>query len=282
MKYGKYGVIGCVFFAFFILSCNSGEQMHKNESFQNIIDHVAGEDWVSLSQKRIYFGHQSVGYNIVDGIKDIMQEREQIDLNIIETTSADDFSDPVFAHSRIGQNTDLSSKMEAFGQTIRQGLGEKTDIAFFKFCYVDITEKTNVEKLFASYKQTMQSLQKEFSNTVFLYATVPLRTVKSSWKTWVKKLIGKDYIWEYADNIKRNEFNKMIREEYGDTGRIFDIARAESTYPNGKREKFKSKGTEYAALAPAYTDDGGHLNETGRKQVAGHLLSLMARVAAAE
>ena len=256
--------------------------MQGNKSFKNQIDQVSEEEWGVLSSKRIYFGHQSVGYNIVDGIKDIMQEREQIDLNIIETTSADDFSDSVFAHSRIGQNTDLSSKMEAFSQTIRQGLGEKSDIAFFKFCYVDITEKTNVEKLFASYKQTMQSLQKEFPDTVFLYATVPLRTVKSSWKTWVKKLIGKDYIWEYADNIKRNEFNKMIREEYGHTGRIFDIARAESTYPNGKREKFKFKGIEYAALVPAYTNDGGHLNKTGRRQVAAHLLSLMAGVVAAE
>jgi len=31
-----------------------------------------------LSQKKIYFGHQSVGFNIIDGIKDIMKENPQI------------------------------------------------------------------------------------------------------------------------------------------------------------------------------------------------------------
>ncbi len=35
---------------------------------------VPAETWQKLSQKKIYFGHQSVGNNIIDGIKDIMKE----------------------------------------------------------------------------------------------------------------------------------------------------------------------------------------------------------------
>lgn len=252
--------------------------MQENKPNAKTMDAVSEQTWSLLSEKKIYFGHQSVGFNIVDGIKDIMAENEKIDLNIKETNDISAFSEPVFAHSRVGQNTDLSSKIEAFEQTIRKGVGEKADIAFFKFCYLDITEETNVQKLFESYKQTMDKLQKEFPETVFLYATVPLRTVNTSWKTWIKKLIGKDYIWEYADNIKRNEFNSMIRKAYEDTGRVFDIARAESTYTDGNRETFSYKGNDYAALVPAYTNDGGHLNELGRRQVAAHLLALMADV----
>ena len=278
MNLKKYRTVTLFVCFLLVFSCSNGEHMQENKPNAKTMDAVSEQTWSLLSEKKIYFGHQSVGFNIVDGIKDIMAENEKIDLNIKETNDISAFSEPVFAHSRVGQNTDLSSKIEAFEQTIRKGVGEKADIAFFKFCYLDITEETNVQKLFESYKQTMDKLQKEFPETVFLYATVPLRTVNTSWKTWIKKLIGKDYIWEYADNIKRNEFNSMIRKAYEDTGRVFDIARAESTYTDGNRETFSYKGNDYAALVPAYTNDGGHLNELGRRQVAAHLLALMADV----
>lgn len=264
MKAITYGLATLLFCLVFMLSCNNGDKMK-----------VTGK-WEALSQQKIYFGHQSVGFNIVDGIKDIMKENEKLTLNIKETSDPKDFSAPIFAHSRVGQNTDLKSKIEAFEQTINQGIGEKADIAFFKFCYVDIKEQTDVRALFASYQQTIDNLQKTYPDTVFLYATVPLRTVETTWKTWIKKKLGKDHIWEYADNIKRNEFNEMLRNEYGDTNRLFDIAHAESTNADGKSETFTFKGVEYEALIPEYTDDGGHLNATGRRQVAKHLLTVMA------
>ena len=168
-----------------------------------------------------------------------------------------DFSEPIFAHSRVGQNQDWQSKINDFQSKIQNASGDNIDIAFFKFCYVDITEKTDVQKLFESYKKTMDNLQQEFPKTVFIYATAPLRTVNTTWKTQIKKLLGKDNIWEFADNIKRNKFNDMIRKEYGGTGRLFDIAYAESTYPDGTQKTFENKGKIYASLVPEYTNDGG-------------------------
>ncbi|MDY6903892.1 MAG: hypothetical protein SWH61_04325 [Thermodesulfobacteriota bacterium] len=232
----------------------------------------------SLSQTKIYFGHQSVGFNIVDGLKDILQEDEKLSLNIRETSNPEDFSKPVFAHSRNGENRDWQSKIDDFQDKMEGGLGNVADIAFFKFCYVDVTEKTDVAKLFASYTQAMEKLEKKFPDTTFLYATVPLQTANTSWKTWIKKIIGKNHIWEYADNIRRNEFNSLIRQTYSDSGRLFDIARAESSFPDGNRELFKKDGNRYEALVPAFTYDGGHLNEQGRKVVAAHLLSLLERI----
>jgi len=91
-------------------------------------------------------------------------------------------------------------------------------------------------------------------------------------------LIGKEHIWEYADNIKRNEFNDLIRQEYGDSRRLFDIARAESTYLDGNRETFEKDGERYEALVPIFTNDGGHLNEMGRKVVAAHMLRVIADI----
>ncbi|MDY6824173.1 MAG: hypothetical protein SWH68_10330 [Thermodesulfobacteriota bacterium] len=229
----------------------------------------------SLSQKKIYFGHQSVGFNIIDGIKDIMNEDQELDLNIKETSDPKAFSEPLFAHSRNGENRDWQSKINDFQAKIQNGLGEKADIAFFKLCYVDVTEETNVEKLFKAYKQTMADLAQKFPDTVFLHATVPLKTANTGWKTWIKKLIGKDYIWEYVDNIKRNEFNDLIRNEYEDTNRLFDIARIESTLTDGSREIFKHNGKEYEAMAPDFTYDGGHLNKLGGKIVAKGLLKVI-------
>jgi len=278
MNLDKYRILTLTFCFLFFLSCSKGDHMKLSHSYQETISSVSETEWNALSNKKIYFGHQSVGFNIIDGVKDIMTENKQVDLNIEETNDPNEFSVPIFAHSRVGQNTEPSSKIEAFEQTIRQGVGKKADIAFFKFCYVDITEKTNIQKLFESYTQTMDRLQRQFPGTVFLYATVPLRTVNTTWKTWLKKRVGKDYIWEYADNIKRNEFNAMIRKEYEHTGKVFDIAQAESTYTDGKRKEFSFKGTDYASLVPAYTNDGGHLNELGRRQVAAQLLSLMIEV----
>ena len=71
-----------------------------------------------LSAKRIYFGHQSVGFNIIDGIQDLLQTHTKTNLRIVETTKASDFNEPVLGHSTIGQNTDPGSKIDAFSKAI--------------------------------------------------------------------------------------------------------------------------------------------------------------------
>jgi len=263
---------------FFVPSCNNGDHMQATKTYQKIIDSIPAQQWEKLSRQKIYFGHHSVGYNIIDGIKDIMSEKEAINLNIKETDDANKFNEPIFGHSRVGQNMDWQSKIYDFHNKIENSLGAKADIAFFKFCYVDITEETDIQELFQAYKKNMKKTQNDFPDMLFIHATTPIRIANTSWKTWVKKLIGKDDIWEYADNIKRNAFNDLIRQEYGGSGRLFDIARAESTYLDGNREIFEEDGERYEALVPNFTNDGGHLNEIGRKLVAAHLLKTLVSI----
>ena len=57
----------------------------KNISYDTIKD-VPASIWEKLSQKKIYFGHQSVGFNIMDGVQDLMKEHPAIKLNIVETS----------------------------------------------------------------------------------------------------------------------------------------------------------------------------------------------------
>jgi len=279
MKHRSFGLLALISGFLFIFACSNGDNMQDSKAYMKILEGISDQQWKPVSDQKIYFGHQSVGFNIMDGITDIMAANEALDLIIKETSDLSNFDSPVFAHSRNGKNRDWQSKINGFRDKINDGLGGKADIAFFKLCYVDITSETDVAELFESYRQTMNELQKAHPDTVFLHTTAPLKTTKTSWKTWIKKLIGKEHIWEYADNIKRNEFNDLVRREYEATGRLFDIARIESTYADGARETFEKDGHTYASLVPSYTYDGGHLNETGRRMVAAHLLKLLAEQA---
>ena len=87
--------------------------------------------------------------------------------------------------------------------------------------------------------------------------------------------MGIKKIWEYDDNIKRNEYNEMIIKKYEGKEPVFDIAKIQSTFPDGTRCSFSKDGKTYYSMVPEYTNDGGHLNEIGRKKVAEQFLILL-------
>jgi len=229
-----------------------------------------------ITGRTICFGHQSVGFNIIAGICDLMAKDDSLDLPIRETSDLENQPGPVLAHFRNGVNRDWQSKIDAFQAAIRKGLGRVPDMALFKFCYVDITADTDVREVWAAYQRTMQQLEGEFPATIFLHVTVPLQTAGAGWKQWLQKFWGQTKVGVPADNIRRNELNALFREQYGRSGRLFDLARVEATRPDGRRELFVARGTRYEALAREFTDDGGHLNEPGRMAVAANFLKTLA------
>jgi len=227
-----------------------------------------------LSGKKIFFGHQSVGLNIVEGINDI-NHRSNNRLNILKTKNPDSFETPVFAHSTIGFNTDPISKVDEFVNLMEGGIGNNADYAFLKFCFVDITAETDIKKLFEYYKKRFEGLTEKYPKTTFIHMTVPLTTVQDGPKAFIKKIIGRP-IGGYEDNYKRYQFNEMIKKEYANSYPVFDLARIESTDSNGSSLTFKRGGETFYGLIPSYTYDGSHLNETGRLVVARELLSFLA------
>jgi len=245
--------------------------------FPSIKD-ISAAKWEKLSQKKIYFGHQSVGFNIVDGIKDLMKENPQIKLNIVETAEQSDFKLGLFAHSKVGENVDPKSKIDEFAKFINEGIGQKADAAALKLCYVDIWADTDTKRVFTDYSKSILRAKEKYPDMVIIHFSVPLTTTETTWKTWIKKLIGKKDLWEYSDNIKRNEYNEMLRKEYEGKGSLFDIAKIESTFPNGARCSFTKDGKTYYSMVPEYSNDGGHLNELGRKKVAEQFLILLAQL----
>lgn len=245
------------------------------------IDDVPREYWAKLAEKKIFFGHQSVGYNIIEGVKDIMRERNYIKLNIVETHEPAQFDQPIFAHARVGRNTDPASKIKAFENIMETGVGNKVDIAFFKLCYIDVMRDSNPQQIFTNYRNTIEDLKARCPDTEFLHVTVPIRSAPKGLKRYVKQsvklLIGKQGVLD--DNMKRQHYNTLLNDVYSETDSLFDLALTESLGPDGYRCYVVKEKEKVYFMNSRYTYDGGHLNEQGRRRVAVQLLIMLANAA---
>jgi hypothetical protein len=143
-----------------------------------------------------------------------------------------------------------------------------------KFCYIDFNENTDIEQVFASYKEVIEDLKQRYPNTTFVHVTAPLRHSASGLGVWAREMLGRPNRSKRA-NVSRNDFNRRLRETFS-SDPFFDLAASESTYPDGSRETFRMGGVTYYGMVGDYTDDGGHLNEVGRKYVAADFIRSIA------
>ena len=263
-----------------IINACKGETMSGPKFTFKDLNEVPISTWENLAGKKIFFGHQSVGSNIMDGINDVIKDNPSIKLNVKETDQTVDISGGIFAHFPIGKNEDAGAKIQDFTLKMQQRIGDKADIAFFKFCFVDVTADTDVQKLFNLYQKALSSLKREYPHIAFVHVTVPLlKTNKAGIRTVMNKILGKSGgFFDNANNIKRNQYNDLLKKEYEGKEPLFDLAGFESAYPDGSRESFTQGGKMYYSLVPGYTEDGGHLNIEGRKRVAGQLLIFLAQL----
>jgi len=230
-----------------------------------------------LAPKRIYFGHMSVGNNIMEGVQDILRDNQNTGLTVLETETIPVDRTGLFTHSPIGDNWHPLKKIDNFAEKINDGIGGKADIAFFKFCYIDMMADQDAEKVFETYKGAMENLKQQFPETAFVHVTVPLTVVQTGWKVPIKRLIGRTP-GGYLDNINRNRYNKMLHAAYAGKEPIFDLADVEATTPQGAKTTFELEGQTYSSLYPDYASDGRHLNEQGRRHVAEKLLLFLGDV----
>lgn len=257
-----------------LLACQGQET--DNKELNMTADNIQ-QDLETLAKSRIYFGHMSVGANIIDGIKELQTRAGKTSLNIIERGAMDNLPDNFLLHSPVGENSKPLSKCIDFKSVIQTELKDKIDYALFKFCYIDFNENTDVEALFADYTKIMNELIADYPDITFIHVTAPLRSVGSGMGVWVREMLGRENRSK-INNIQRNRFNQLIHSTYGDQP-ILDLAAAESTYPDGGRHTFKYRGDEvYYALIEEYTNDGGHLNDTGKRKVAADFIARLAEI----
>lgn len=210
----------------------------------------------------VFFGHRSVGGNVIDGINALfkdagLQRPPLVDLD--GGGGAVPAQGGYIAHGSVGRNGEPLGKLMDFDSILRQDRAPGVQVALLKLCYADVEEHTDTEALFQEYQETMTRLERDLPEITFLHATVPLTTDNP------------------VDNIARGTYNSLMRAAYGDTGRLWDLATIESTTPDGHRVGGVISGDEYQALHPAFSTDGGHLNDQGARLAAAPLLELVAR-----
>lgn len=239
---------------------------------------ISADSWARLARWRIFFGHQSVGNNMIGALQRRSGRNPASPLSVVETRDSSQMARPGLYHTAIGRNGDPLSKNDDFLGLLSSGIGDVVDIALFKYCYVDIIAASDVQELFRRYRQTMAAARERHERLVLVHTTVPLTVVQTGWRAWIKRLIGRP-VGGYADNIRRHRFNEMLRAQYRDTEPIFDLAAAESVMTDGNSRLFRWNGKRYPALVSAYTDDGRHLNEQGSEIVAEKLVTLLGGLA---
>ncbi|MCL2013129.1 MAG: hypothetical protein FWG75_10140 [Cystobacterineae bacterium] len=194
----------------------------------------------ALLKMKIFFGHNSVGDDMLNGLK-----TAQPQLRIVRSNEASALGQPGFAHFSTDNNGQPLKKIEVFERWLNAGMGKTTNLAFNKFCYMDFNAQSHVPALFKAYKESISRLEMAFPSLQLLHITIPLKGT-----------------WDIHGNQKREQFNKLLRQTYGD--KVFDLAKIQSTRLNGSVERTQ-KGDP--ALVKAYSDDDGHLNHLGKERV---------------
>lgn len=236
------------------------------ENAAELIEQVAG--------LKIYFGHQSVGNNILSGIEQ-WEKETGVSLEKVESKDFLSVAETSLVHFRVGSNSDPRSKIDDFVSLVGQIPQEGSPVAFFKLCYVDITGNTDIDPLYEYYKERMIYLKENYPNIRFIVSTVPLMGIQRDIKAIVKKILGRQPTGVLG-NIKRNEFNERLIKDFDGILPVFDLGGIESTRPDGTIETYSYKGNDYACMYKDYTYDYGHLTDLGAKTLSYNLLAFLA------
>lgn len=222
---------------------------------------VTPAQWQAVAQQRILFGHQSVGRNILDGVRDLAAAAG---VSIPMQESRGPAVAPGLTHFAVGSNGDPLAKISDFAAAVDGGAA--ADIALMKLCYIDFSGAQDPTQVAAAYCDTLDALRGRHAQTTFVAVTVPLTTVQGGPKALVKRMLGRTPDGQ-AENERRQVFNEALRARNG-AGRLFDLAAIEA-----------GRGGKQGAapcLDPALTSDGGHLNDQGARLVAAAFVGFLA------
>lgn len=241
------------------------------------LDQVPDEVWARLRTQRIYFGHQSVGENVLAGLQWVLDRKPQIGLRVIAASQPGAFTEPGLIHGPIGENGDPLSKIGGFDTVVRGPDGAQLDVAFMKFCYVDVAAGSDPQAIVSAYRSTIDSISRDRPGLRIVHTTMPLTSLDIGRKALVKRSLGFPSAGESANPV-RGSYNEALRESFAPDA-ILDIAAIESKAPGHEGHTLASGDRNWPTLAPELTTDGGHLNTGGSVLVARELLLLLARQA---
>ncbi len=203
---------------------------------------------------RVLFGHQSVGANLLEGLRAVAP-------GIHLGPGADGGVE--LQDFLVGENEHPLGKVQAFEQTV-QARAASVDVAAMKLCYIDFTPDTDVDALFAAYEAAHARLRAANPGLTLAHLTTPLTIVQTGPKAWLKRLLGRPPAG-LEENRRREAFNQKLRARYQGQEPIFDLARLESTAPDGTPVRYEGSVGRVPMLYPGYASDGAHLNAEGQR-----------------
>jgi hypothetical protein len=234
-------------------------------------------DLQELARRSVFFGHQSVGVNVMDGLRQLAAQHA-VPLKTLEVRPPTGVPPATFGHSFIPENEDPRLKLRNFREAFESGAAAGAEIALLKFCYVDFKADTDAAALFGEYQATIERLRARYPTTTFVHVTVPLTTVPGGPKAVLKKLLGRPAPPQLVENARRDEYNRLLRSAYQGREPLFDLARVEAIRHDGSLEARGWQGRTIPALVASYSSDGGHLNQEGQRRVARELASVLAAI----
>ena len=111
-----------------------------------------------LAIKRIFFGHQSVGANILDGVADILREQQSAAVRVADASGAPEFTPGMLLHATVGTNGNPDSKMASFLQYLDAGVGSTADIAVLRCATSTSISSDRSQALFARYTAVAEGI----------------------------------------------------------------------------------------------------------------------------
>lgn len=238
------------------------------------IPEATDADLEAVADHTVFFGHKSVGYNILGAIPGVYETHGVPAPDVLETVQLPD--SPAVVHAAVGENGHPIEKIEEFDRLMRSGIAESTDVAILKLCYIDFrVGRVDVDKVFGTYRDTLAALARDYPDTAFVAATAPL-TAERGPLGKVRAALGRGDTLGPEHNVVRQQFNELMRAEYTQPGELFDIAAVQSTDEDGKRVSYEHDGSLYYSMESAYASDPGHLNSDGAAVAASAFLAVMA------
>jgi hypothetical protein len=198
---------------------------------------------------RVFFGHQSVGANILSGATDLGFRSRSV-------ARASDLAGPGWGEAEIAENHLPLKKVASFDAlVVGQDLGARADVVGMKLCWVDFYEPEKTAGLTEAYAAEMDRIRAKYPETGIFHVTPPLATK------------------EPKENADRVAFGKWLVATYGARDVVLDLQAVESTAPDGRACEVGG----VPALCPAYAEDDGHLNREGSSRAARAFVVAIAR-----
>jgi hypothetical protein len=222
-------------------------------TFASAPDPTLGDKLEKLAHANVFIAHQRVGQSILDGASAI---------------AAQHFVKLKLDHALVGKDGAPLTKLKDFEAQLQARAANPPSVAMLELSYADLTADTDVDALFAAYKQAHDTLKARYPNTRFVIATAGLTSVGRGLQGMLKNKMASGAFGE-RENVKRHQFNELLRKTYADT-RLFDLAALQS-----RGCTFTREGKLYPCLREELTDDGGNLNTLGRKEAGRALIDAL-------